>query len=48
MNKYSYASISILVSYDDITIFEDLTNVCTFVYEIEERTKANSRERNTD
>ena len=47
-DKYSYENITFLVSYEDITIFEDMNKVCIFVYEIEDDKIVKSREGNTD
>ncbi|MFM7982811.1 MAG: hypothetical protein ACKPKO_26155, partial [Candidatus Fonsibacter sp.] len=47
-DKYSYDDISFPVSYEDISKFEEMNEVCIFVYEIDEDKIIKSKEGNTD
>ncbi|MFM7977723.1 MAG: hypothetical protein ACKPKO_00265, partial [Candidatus Fonsibacter sp.] len=47
-DKYSFEDITFLVSYEDITLFEDMNKVCLSVYEIEDDKIVKSREGNID
>ena len=47
-DKYSYDDISFPVRYEDISKFEDMNEVCIFVYEIDEDKIVKSKEEKTE